>query len=130
MSCDINKLAKQYNQELDQMPKTENLSRINTCVQASIDHKLKTLVKSNEDPTYRVSSQKDDLTFESMNEASLELYSKNFFTSCLNYLFLLFCFLVIIDYQNRIFSYINEYYIDSTTPRHCYKGGKIRIYDR
>ena len=79
MSCDINKLAKQYNQELDQMPKTENLSRINTCVQASIDHKLKTLVKSNEDPTYRVSSQKDDLTFESMNEASLELYSKNFF---------------------------------------------------
>lgn len=79
MSCDINKLAKQYTLELDKMPNTANLSRINTCIQASIDHKLKTLVKKKEDPRYRVSSQKDDLTFESMNDASLELYSKNFF---------------------------------------------------
>jgi hypothetical protein len=79
MSCEINKTSRQYNLELEAMDNDDDFSRINTCVQSTIDHVLKKLASSQEDPTYSLSSQKDELTFRSMNEKSLELYSKNFY---------------------------------------------------
>ena len=74
MSCDINKTSSEYTKDLD----TEDLQILNTCIQKSIDYKLNNLVTRDES-NYIKNEKKDSLTFSSMNNNTLAIYTHNFY---------------------------------------------------
>ena len=74
MSCDINKTSSEYTKDLD----TEDLQILNTCIQKSIDYKLNNLVTRDES-NYIKNEKKDSLTFSSMNNNTLSIYTHNFY---------------------------------------------------
>jgi len=74
MSCDINKTSREYTKDLD----TEDLQILNTCIQKSIDYKLNNLVTRDES-NYIKNEKKDSLTFSSMNNNTLAIYTHNFY---------------------------------------------------
>ena len=74
MSCDINKTSSEYTKDLE----TSNLQILNTCIQKSIDHKLNQLIQRDQ-VNYINNEKKDSLTFNSMNNNTLAIYTNNFY---------------------------------------------------
>jgi hypothetical protein len=74
MSCDINKTSSEYTKDLE----TSNLQILNICIQKSIDHKLNQLIQRDQ-VNYINNEKKDSLTFNSMNNNTLAIYTNNFY---------------------------------------------------
>lgn len=74
MSCDINKTSSEYTKDLE----TSNLQILNICIQKSIDHKLNQLIQLDQ-VNYINNEKKDSLTFNSMNNNTLAIYTNNFY---------------------------------------------------
>ena len=74
MSCDINKTSSEYTKDLE----TSNLQILNICIQKSIEHKLNQLIQRDQ-VNYINNEKKDSLTFNSMNNNTLAIYTNNFY---------------------------------------------------
>lgn len=76
MSCDLNKNSNDYERELKN---TTKLNDLNNCIQKTIDERLNTLVKKEDQFNSRPNETKDGVTMRSMNENTLSIYSYNFY---------------------------------------------------
>lgn len=80
MACDLLKTSEDYRNDLNEPLSDEALNELDTCIQASIDDKLSKLVeKDSAQVSYKRTSQTDDITFQSMNQKTLKLYTINFY---------------------------------------------------
>lgn len=76
MSCDLNKNSNDYERELKN---TTKLNDLNNCIQKTIDERLNALVQKEEQFNSRPNETKDGVTMRSMNENTLSIYSYNFY---------------------------------------------------
>lgn len=76
MSCDLKQNSNDYERELKN---TTNLNDLNNCIQKTIDERLNTLVKKEDQSNSRSNETKDGVTMRSMNENTLSIYSYNFY---------------------------------------------------
>lgn len=74
------KTSDDYRNDLNEPLSDEALIELDTCIQSSIDDKLIQLVEKNsESMSYKGTTQSDDITFQSMNQKTLKLYTINFY---------------------------------------------------
>lgn len=74
------KTSDDYRNDLNEPLSDQALIELDTCIQSSIDDKLSKLVEKNsESMSYKGTTQSDDITFQSMNQKTLKLYTINFY---------------------------------------------------